>query len=43
LSEPLTAHALAEWREKPEKFVWDQFGVDPDQWQLQALRELAKP
>jgi phage terminase large subunit len=43
LSEPLTAHALAEWREKPEKFVWDQFGVDPDQWQLQALRELGNP
>lgn len=39
----LTAAALAEWREKPEKFVWDQFGVDPDEWQLEALRALANP
>ncbi len=43
MSDPVTARALAEWREKPEKFVWDQFGVDPDAWQLDALRKLGDP
>lgn len=39
----LTATAIAAWREKPEKFVWDVFGVEPDKWQTEALRALANP
>jgi hypothetical protein len=43
VSEPVTAAALAEWRERPEKFVWDVFNVEPDKWQLEALRACANP
>lgn len=31
------------WREQPETFVFEQFGVQPDAWQLDALRAFADP
>lgn len=31
---------LTEWRLDPVKFVVDVFGVDPDAWQIDAMREL---
>lgn len=30
------------WREKPDVFVQDVFGVTPDAWQLEALREFPR-
>jgi hypothetical protein len=29
------------WRENPALFVWNNFAVEPDAWQLKALRALA--
>lgn len=34
---------LKRWREDPVYFVQDQFGVDPDEWQKDALRLFADP
>lgn len=31
------------WREHPEAFVLEQFGVEPDAWQLETLRAFADP
>lgn len=31
------------WREDPARFVVDQFGVEPDAWQRDALRAFADP
>jgi phage terminase large subunit len=31
------------WRESPAKFVWDNFQVDPDPWQLKVLDAFADP
>jgi hypothetical protein len=32
---------IRSWREDPVKFVWDNFGVTPDAWQVKALRAFA--
>lgn len=32
---------ILEWREEPLKFVWDQFKIEPDLWQVDALTKLA--
>lgn len=37
------AQNIRRWREKPEAFVFEQFGVTPDAWQLDALRAFADP
>lgn len=38
------AHAkIREWRERPDVFVREQFGVEPDAWQLAALAAFADP
>lgn len=29
------------WRDNPCKFVWDNFGIDPDPWQVDALMAFA--
>jgi phage terminase large subunit len=34
---------LKRWRAQPETFVVEQFGVEPDRWQLEALRAFADP
>ncbi len=34
---------IREWREDPAKFVRDNFQVEPDYWQLQALEAFAQP
>jgi hypothetical protein len=34
---------IKHWREHPEAFVFDQFGVTPDLWQLEALTAFADP
>lgn len=34
---------LREWRENPCKFVWDNFHVQPDKWQEDALNAFADP
>lgn len=34
---------IKRWREQPETFVVDQFGVEPDAWQLETLRAFADP
>lgn len=31
------------WRERPDLFVFDQFGVEPDAWQRDALAAFADP
>jgi len=31
------------WKAQPEVFVHEQFGVEPDRWQLEALRAFADP
>ena len=38
-----TAALLARWREHPEDFVRENFLVEPDKWQLRALRGLVGP
>src|SRR6185436_19992716 len=37
------ASNIRRWREFPEQFVVEQFGVHPDEWQLDALRAFADP
>ena len=32
-----------EWRRNPVKFVFDNFGVDPDPWQRKVLNDFADP
>lgn len=40
----MRAHAiLNEWRANPCRFVWDNFGVEPDAWQKDVLEALANP
>lgn len=34
---------IRHWRERPEAFVLDQFGIEPDAWQLETLRAFADP
>jgi len=34
---------IRQWRARPEVFVRDQFGVEPDGWQLDALQAFADP
>lgn len=34
---------IKQWRERPETFVVEQFGVEPDAWQLELLRAFADP
>lgn len=34
---------LQRWREHPEQFVYENFGVEPDRWQLDGLRAFADP
>jgi len=34
---------ILRWRERPEAFVYEQFGVDPDAWQREALAAFADP
>jgi phage terminase large subunit len=34
---------IRRWREQPERFVLEQFGVEPDAWQREALRAFADP
>jgi phage terminase large subunit len=34
---------IRRWRARPETFVLEQFGVEPDLWQLEALRAFADP
>ena len=31
---------LRSWRESPKRFVYDNFKVDPDPWQSEALEQL---
>ena len=31
---------IKSWRENPAQFVYDNFGVEPDEWQLETLRAL---
>lgn len=31
------AETIAQWRRNPAKFVWDNFHVEPDPWQKEAL------
>jgi phage terminase large subunit len=39
----LAANNVRRWRERPEAFVFEQFGVTPDAWQLEALQAWADP
>jgi phage terminase large subunit len=34
---------IRRWRAQPEAFVFEQFGVEPDAWQRDALRAFANP
>jgi phage terminase large subunit len=34
---------IRQWRVRPETFVLEQFGVEPDAWQLETLRAFADP
>lgn len=34
------ASIIAGWRENPVKFVWDNFKVEPDEWQREVLLAL---
>lgn len=34
---------IKEWRRKPAKFVWDNFHIEPDAWQVEALDAFADP
>jgi len=45
MSDALAAAArnVARWRARPEAFVSEQFGVDPDPWQREALQAFADP
>lgn len=45
MSSPLMVAAaqIRQWREFPEVFVRQQFGVEPDLWQLDTLRAFADP
>jgi hypothetical protein len=36
----VAASVLRSWREYPAKFVYDNFKVDPDDWQIEALEAL---
>lgn len=36
----IAASVLRSWREYPAKFVWDNFRVEPDQWQIEGLEAL---
>lgn len=38
-----SAANLRRWRAHPEAFVYEQFGVTPDGWQLDALQAFADP
>jgi hypothetical protein len=41
MSKTAAAHSkLRAWREYPAQFVHDNFGVDPDRWQVEALAAL---
>lgn len=33
---------IREWKESPVKFVWDNFGVDPDPWQKDVLEAFGR-
>lgn len=37
------ASKIRQWRENPVSFVVEQFGVEPDAWQADALRAFADP
>ena len=37
------ARLLNEWREAPLRFVREALGADPEDWQAEALRRMAKP
>jgi hypothetical protein len=45
LTSPLhvAAAQIRGWRESPETFVREQFGVEPDLWQIDTLRAFADP
>lgn len=34
---------IREWRERPDVFVREQFGIEPDAWQLETLAAFADP
>lgn len=34
---------IRKWREDPVSFVWDNFKVEPDEWQARGLRAFASP
>ena len=34
---------IREWRENPVQFVRDSFGAEPDEWQVDVLREMGQP
>lgn len=38
----LAQQRIAEWRHDPAKMVREEFGVEPDLWQLRALRAFAR-
>lgn len=40
---PAVASKIRQWRDDPVSFVVDQFGVEPDGWQADALRAFADP
>jgi phage terminase large subunit len=39
----VVAQKIREWRQFPEVFVREQFGAEPDAWQLEALRAFPDP
>jgi phage terminase large subunit len=45
VSDPLLAAAsnIRRWRERPEAFVFENFGVTPDEWQGDVLRAFVDP
>lgn len=37
------ARLIREWRESPQRMVWDLFGAEPDRWQAAGLEAFADP
>jgi phage terminase large subunit len=42
-AEARAVQSILRWRERPEAFVYEQFGVTPDAWQLDVLKAWADP
>lgn len=37
------SHKIAHWRTNPKAFVFDNFGIEPDEWQRDVLQAFADP